>query len=561
MSWVKVFAGVSVAVTLLVALTAADPEVRLDRWEDEAFHQQRISSIERRIMEIAALVQRDSKTIGADKKKCDTCKPIVTYLWETIQNGGAGMDLLEFALNATCASKLKDHPDLVPICEDVATDLLKAVHHGLASIAGLHFNWTMLACTDILQYCTVDCCQGSDLPEQLHIGYADNGNAVGASTMQVTFITRHKPSMPYVQYYGTGSNSTNMTATGVSRTYTVAGWLGWISGVVMSGLEADTEYWYRVGSSSNGPWSEWHNFKTLPLNAGTSARPLRVVTFADMGTGGEHYATVAALKTMVEHDQIDLIVHSGDISYSDGDSYRWDRFMREMQPIVSRVPYMTCPGNHELLWNFTAYKQRFFTPLPGYGAPSDAMYYSFSVGPIRFMMMDTETPWDTPRMDDVQVAWAEKVLTEANAQNQLIFVGFHRPLYCSNNGHDCHVYAPWLRSKIEPTLLRHDVAMVQTGHVHDYERTFPMFNGSAVAYNYENTTAPVSWVNGAPGCEEGLSSFPSAAPPAWSGSRQGANVGFLSLIMTNDANGKKIQAEFILSKDMAVFDNITITKP
>ena len=33
----------------------------------------------------------------------------------------------------------------------------------------------------------------------------------------------------------------------------------------------------------------------------------------------------------------------------------WDVFMRKIEPIASRVPYMVSPGNHEVWFNFTAY--------------------------------------------------------------------------------------------------------------------------------------------------------------------------------------------------------------
>jgi len=36
--------------------------------------------------------------------------------------------------------------------------------------------------------------------------------------------------------------------------------------------------------------------------------------------------------------------------------------MRKMEPIAGYVPYMVSVGNHELLWNFTAYRHRFSMP-------------------------------------------------------------------------------------------------------------------------------------------------------------------------------------------------------
>ena len=46
----------------------------------------------------------------------------------------------------------------------------------------------------------------------------------------------------------------------------------------------------------------------------------------------------------------DEVVHVGGIGYADGYERHSDEFGRLIEPISSRVPYMTLPGNHEF-WN------------------------------------------------------------------------------------------------------------------------------------------------------------------------------------------------------------------
>lgn len=46
-------------------------------------------------------------------------------------------------------------------------------------------------------------------------------------------------------------------------------------------------------------------------------------------------------------NEIDFVLHIGDISYAVGDSSEWDEFMNQITPIAQKVPYMTCIGNHE----------------------------------------------------------------------------------------------------------------------------------------------------------------------------------------------------------------------
>jgi hypothetical protein len=73
-------------------------------------------------------------------------------------------------------------------------------------------------------------------------------------------------------------------------------------------------------------------------------------------------ATVANLAALVDSGAVDVVIHSGDISYADGFMPHWDTFVNKVQPIASKVPYMVTPGNHELWYNFSQYKHRWCMP-------------------------------------------------------------------------------------------------------------------------------------------------------------------------------------------------------
>lgn len=62
----------------------------------------------------------------------------------------------------------------------------------------------------------------------------------------------------------------------------------------------------------------------------------------------------------------------------------WNKYMNMMQPIMSQLPYMTCPGNHEKNCgssacldysdNFRVYEHRFRVPSSSSGSPSPLFY-------------------------------------------------------------------------------------------------------------------------------------------------------------------------------------------
>lgn len=49
----------------------------------------------------------------------------------------------------------------------------------------------------------------------------------------------------------------------------------------------------------------------------------------------------------VDKGNVDSIFHIGDISYATGFLVEWDFFLHLINPVASRLSYMTAIGNHE----------------------------------------------------------------------------------------------------------------------------------------------------------------------------------------------------------------------
>merc|ERR1712232_1300573 len=106
----------------------------------------------------------------------------------------------------------------------------------------------------------------------------------------------------------------------------------------------------------------------------------------------------------------------------------------------------------------------------------------------------------------------------------------HKPLYCSTNDYyDCVLHAPYLRKLFEAMFRQYGVDLYLTGHVHNYEKTWPVFNGTIEAQSYSGVRDPVHVVIGSAGCDEGLTDRWESCP-AWSaGVRDGQHVGYALL--------------------------------
>lgn len=232
----------------------------------------------------------------------------------------------------------------------------------------------------------------------------------------------------------------------------------------------------------------------------------------------------------------------------------WDVFLSKIENISARVPYMTNPGNHELWYNFTAYKTHFWTPASYFF--DNRMFYSFDYGGVHFTQMNTETFEDTANIDNQQLAWLAQDLSNRNRSGFTLATG-HRPFYCSTDhgkGKDCDFFASLLRTKAEELLIGHGVDLVITAHMHGYERSWPVAHGLPTARNYILPASPVYVVNGAGGNRESNSN-PDANFP-WCAGNHTASIGFATITVA----GNRLKFDFVIAATGAVEDTFTIIK-
>lgn len=59
-----------------------------------------------------------------------------------------------------------------------------------------------------------------------------------------------------------------------------------------------------------------------------------------MGNKLNSIEVMQRIDEQVRENNIDLIIHAGDISYAGGDQSIWDSWMRNIAPTASNIPYM-----------------------------------------------------------------------------------------------------------------------------------------------------------------------------------------------------------------------------
>jgi len=246
-----------------------------------------------------------------------------------------------------------------------------------------------------------------------------------------------------------------------------------------------------------------------------------------------------------------------------------------MEPITSVSAYMSLPGNHEVTCdevtpflcpdyqrNFTAYRHRFRMPWRESGGVQN-LWYSYDYGLVHFVQIDTESDYPNSPMGagtyynagpfGNQLAWLENDLTIAVSRRSItpwIIVSGHRPLYSS--GHENKEVI----ATFEAFLIKFNVDLYFAGHVHSYERTWPLTSGGVVSQrNYDNAPGYVAIINGAAGNVEGLTT--GATPAAYSALLDQSDFGYGALSVSNSTY---MRWQYFRSTDASLVDDVWINK-
>ncbi|EPB70984.1 Ser/Thr phosphatase family protein [Ancylostoma ceylanicum] len=296
------------------------------------------------------------------------------------------------------------------------------------------------------------------------------------------------------------------------------------------------------------------------------------------------------------------VAMTGDISYDlhTGDGKNGDEFMNQLEPLLSRIPYMVIAGNHENDGrNFSNFQERFWMPHNGY---HDNQFYSFDLGPVHWVGLSTEYYGYYQSLGKgpvfTQYNWLKQDLAHANSNRHhtpWIISYLHRPFYCSAEyNDDCSGFdnsliqllgcneesaSNRIESKyrvpgysvynirvghddlpgLEYPFLQYGVDLGFWGHVHYYERFYPVANKKYWNSGncYHNAPAPTYVITGSAGCHTPNTPF-DRTPVPFSAKRLN-DYGYTILTVANRTHihlqqlsvnkGESVVDEFWLSKD------------
>jgi acid phosphatase type 7 len=238
---------------------------------------------------------------------------------------------------------------------------------------------------------------------------------------------------------------------------------------VLTDLVAGQKYYYQPAGAS-----KVYSFTMLPA---VTTYPFKAALVADLGTTAVSAMSVSVLEAM----KASVVIFTGDLCYADGWTPTWDVFGIMVEPLISTVPMLSVGGNHEFFGeNWQSYAARYKTN-PEDSASPNFCYHGREVGPLNIISLCSYGAANFAGINtgsnSLQFQWLTNYLaTVDRTRTPWLMVQFHVPMYCTNTGH--YKEGEIFRRQYEPLLYKYGVDIVMNGHIHAYERTFPMYNNT-----------------------------------------------------------------------------------
>ena len=245
------------------------------------------------------------------------------------------------------------------------------------------------------------------------------------------------------------------------------------------GLKPETGYFYQVVVKEDGSdreiVAEHSSFQTASL-------PETPFAFAVMGDTQGNPEVNGRLAKHAWALRPNFTIIPGDVVDDGLKKDQWvHEFFASMNPLFSRAPFYPVLGNHER--NADHYYRYMELPPPEY-------YYSFEYGNAKFFMLDSNKKVGP---ESEQYQWMEAELKQLALERSAgksgilwTFVSYHHPSYSSDEDDYGNLWkgkSTWGDQRIRPLCELFDkygVDIIWNGHIHSYERTWPIHQGKVV---------------------------------------------------------------------------------
>lgn len=248
-----------------------------------------------------------------------------------------------------------------------------------------------------------------------------------------------------------------------------------LGGITLDGLEADTPYFYRVTAVDDAGGkieSGLLSFRTAPL----PGAPFTIAVSADTEARTHINSRMSAL---MWEERPNLLLLAGDLT--DGGSrdkrFEWTHeYFAGMGPFFGRVPVTAAPGNGESEQHWFRHYHR---------QPGDEAFFNHRYGDVEIFVVDSnleDREEREPGFRNRQKAWLDQALGASTAKWK-IAIHHHALMSTDDDDYGDSWSGPSdagdleLQAEVQRLYEKHHVDFVFVGHLHTYERSWPIKDG------------------------------------------------------------------------------------
>lgn len=273
-----------------------------------------------------------------------------------------------------------------------------------------------------------------------------------------------------------------------------------------------------------------------------------------------------ALLNRIDWSKYDGFLHGGDFAYDvqNDSGMRGDNYFNNLSTVISKVPYLVVPGNHE---NFDAAKMfNYRFRMPNFNSSYSSNLYANVVGQVLFFYInyDMIAKIDYSKFKDY-ILKAEQLFMKYKDDKDIVWrvAVSHRPMYCGESGKpDCLVNHYYFKA-FDDIYRKYKVDVYLQSHEHLYERlkfinswkfvTFPS-NVTAGIVEYQDITEPLQMICGTGGSNETL------IPNIPTYPIQDKQIGGIESYLDIKVNDTSFTILFKASRDQSLLDAVRLNK-
>ncbi len=240
----------------------------------------------------------------------------------------------------------------------------------------------------------------------------------------------------------------------------------------VTGLSEGCTYFFRVGDSSKGWWSD-----TASVTTSEDSDSVSFIHVSD--TYGNTESDFNVFNTVLSgafyselYPDADFILHTGNFVDAPNDLRQWQKLLDGASDKLMNSYILPAAGSEDSLETI---KNNFAVGSLLGESEKTGVYYSVNYGSLHLTVLDSGDVKDDGTLSDKQLEWLEKDMSSAVSEWRIFAI--HNPVYTNGNFSQSETYTAYM-NQIVQLADKYGVDLVLTGNDGVYYRTDAMNAGA-----------------------------------------------------------------------------------